>query len=82
ESGNDILQILEEFVQYTEYKAVGFHSFLNLKERLKTTDYVTESLQKKMLYEKPLCFILKLSNGMLQVTSYGDFKKGNNVDNY
>ncbi|GES76665.1 hypothetical protein RCL2_000406400 [Rhizophagus clarus] len=82
ESGNDILQIFDQFTQYTEYKAVGFHSFLNIKERLKTMDYVTESLQKKMMNEKPLCFILKLSNGMLQITNYGDFKKGNNLDNY
>ncbi|CAG8556834.1 1077_t:CDS:1 [Dentiscutata erythropus] len=81
-NSNDILQILDQFAQYNEYKAVGFHSFLNLKERLKTMDYVTESLQEKMLNEKPLCFILKLNNGMLQITSYSDFKKGNNLDNY
>ncbi|CAG8846503.1 26008_t:CDS:1, partial [Racocetra persica] len=62
EGNNDILQILVQFAQYTEYKGVGFHSFLNLNERLKSMDYVTESLQKKMLNEKPLCFILKLCN--------------------
>ncbi|CAG8613551.1 23312_t:CDS:1 [Gigaspora margarita] len=82
ESDNDILQSLDQFSQYTEYKAVGFHSFLNLKERLKTTDYITESLQKKMLNEKPLCFILTLNNSLLQITSYDDFKKGNNLNNY
>ncbi|CAG8499648.1 16934_t:CDS:1 [Cetraspora pellucida] len=76
ENGNDILQILDQFAQYNEYKAVGFHSFLNLKERLKTMDYITESLQNKMLSEKYLCFILKLSNGMLEITNCSDFKKG------
>jgi hypothetical protein len=74
DENNDVLSIFDELIHQSNHNAVGCHAFLNLKERLKTMDYIPEKLREEMIREKHLCFILELDNGMLQISSYNGFK--------
>ncbi|NEJ82962.1 hypothetical protein GR268_41500, partial [Rhizobium leguminosarum] len=74
DENNDVLSIFDELIHQRDHNAVGCHAFLNLKERLKTMDYIPEKLREEMIREKHLCFILELNNGMLQISSYNGFK--------
>lgn len=66
---NHALDIATELRENSGFQAVGCHAFLDLRERLKTMDYIPVDLKEKMLSESSLIFKLILDNGILQIES-------------
>lgn len=64
---NNALDKAAELRKQSKFQAVGCHAFLDLKERIKTMDYIPSDLKEKMLLEQALIFKLILDNGVLQI---------------
>ena len=52
-----------------EFETVGCHSFLDLRARLKTMDYIPQNLKQEMLSSERSVFKLILNDGLLQIES-------------
>ncbi|MEM9542769.1 MAG: DUF6492 family protein [Cyanobacteria bacterium P01_E01_bin.42] len=61
------LSIAKDTIETGEFATVGCHSFLDLRARLKTMDYIPNDLKQKMLLAEHLIFKLILDDGRLQI---------------
>jgi hypothetical protein len=61
------LNKFNELMINSPFQAIGCHSFLNLKERINTMDYIPNVLKKQMLKVDELSFMLELNNGSLKI---------------
>ncbi|MBP0019833.1 MAG: hypothetical protein J7647_20050 [Cyanobacteria bacterium SBLK] len=61
------LEMAKETLETGEFATVGCHSFLDLRTRLKTMDYIPDDLRKPMLSSEHLIFKLILNDSQLQI---------------
>ncbi len=66
---NFVLEKANNLLGDREFQAVGCHSFVDLRARLKTMDYIPANLKQKMLLSETIAFKLILNNGLLQINS-------------
>ena len=67
---NDLtLGIAKNTFETGEFATVGCHSFLDLRARLKTMDYIPDDLRRQMLSSEHLVFKLILNDSRLQVAA-------------
>ncbi|MBP0030472.1 DUF6492 family protein [Roseofilum sp. Guam] len=67
-SENDFtLRLAKDAIESREFATVGCHSFLDLKARLKTMDYIPDDLRRQMLSSEHLVFKLILNDSRLHV---------------
>lgn len=62
-----ILEIAQNAQWQKEFQTIGCHSFLDLRARLKTMDYIPTGLKQQMLSAKRVVFKLVLDDSMLQI---------------
>ena len=61
------LKIAQNTLEKGAFETVGCHSFLDLRARLKTMDYIPTDLKQKMLSSEHLAFKLTLNESLLQI---------------
>ena len=62
-----VLEVAQNTLQERAFQTIGCHSFLDLRARLKTMDYIPTDLKQKMLSVERVVFKLILDDSMLQI---------------
>ncbi|NEQ36797.1 MAG: hypothetical protein F6K40_11115 [Okeania sp. SIO3I5] len=65
-----VLEMAKNTLDRGEFQVVGCHSFLDLRERLKTMDYIPTDLKQKMLDSERIVFKLILDDSLLRIETF------------
>ena len=65
-----VLEMAKDTLNQGEFQVVGCHSFLDLRERLKTMDYIPTDLKQKMLDSERIVFKLILDDSLLKIETF------------